>query len=72
MGGNVEVIYLENEFVVVCYHISRPETLPVTMPIGFISTDVKLIREISKMADEYINNISSYNKPNNLGLLKNL
>lgn len=72
MGGNVEVIYLENEFVVVCYHISRPETLPVTMPIGFISTDVKLIREISKMADEYINSISSYNKPNNLGLLKNL
>ncbi|MEZ9821181.1 hypothetical protein AB4238_11285 [Shewanella sp. 10N.286.45.A1] len=72
MGGSIEVLYLENEFVVVCYHISRPDSLPVTMPVGFISTDVRIIRQVSEMANDYIGNTTSYNKPNDLGLMKNL
>lgn len=72
INGCVEVLFLENEFVVVCYHISRPDFLPVTMPVGFISTDVKVISRVSELADEYINGTASYDKPNCLGLLKDL
>ncbi|CAG19996.1 hypothetical protein [Photobacterium profundum] len=72
MGGSVEVLFMENEFVVVCYHISRPDSLSVTMPVGFISTDAQVIRKVSELADEYISNTASFNTPNDLGLLKNL
>jgi len=31
LDGNVEIILLENHFDAVCYHISRQESVPVTL-----------------------------------------
>ncbi|EMW0832004.1 hypothetical protein AAEK53_004830 [Klebsiella aerogenes] len=72
MDGNVEVLYLENEFIVVFYHINFPESLPVTLPVGFITEDKKILNKISKLVEEYIDSSSSHDKPHNFGLLKNL
>ena len=72
MDGNVEVLYLENEFIVVFYHINFPESLPVTLPVGFITEDKKILNKISKLVEEYIDSASSHDKPHNFGLLKNL
>lgn len=72
LGGSVEVIVLEGTFAVVCYHVSRPETHPVSIPVGFITTDVKLINTISGIAYEYLDGSSSFNKMHNLGLLDKL
>ncbi|GAS61526.1 hypothetical protein ABUJ42_13970 [Salmonella enterica subsp. enterica serovar Chester] len=72
MDGNVEILYLEDEFVVVCYHINQPENLPVTLPVGFISTDINIIKHISQITDEYINSSTSHNNSHNFGLLRNL
>ncbi|EMJ6735305.1 TPA: hypothetical protein L9811_003586 [Klebsiella pneumoniae] len=72
MDGNVEVLYLEDEFIVVFYHINFPESLPVTLPVGFIVEDKKIIRKISKLVEEYIDSSSTHDKPHNFGLLKNL
>ncbi|GAL02468.1 hypothetical protein JCM19237_5361 [Photobacterium aphoticum] len=72
LGGGVEVIVLEGTFAVVCYHISRPETHPVSIPVGFITTDLKLINTISDIMCDYIDGSSSFNKMHNLGLLDKL
>jgi len=72
LDGNIEVILLPGEFVVVCYHVSWKEVLPVTMPVGFVSTDLKLIQKIEKITNQYIDGISSFDKPNNLGALEQI
>lgn len=72
LGGSVEVIVLEKTFAVVCYHVSRPETHPVSIPVGFITTDLKLINTISDITQDYIGGSSSFNKKHNLGLLDRL
>lgn len=72
LGGSVEVIVLDGTFAVVCYHISRPETHPVSIPVGFITTDLKLINRISDIAQDYLESSSSFNKKHNLGLLDKL
>lgn len=70
LDGNVEIILVENHFVVVCYHISRPESVPVSLPVGFISTDRSVVSKIQNIALEYIEGISSYDNPNVTGPLK--
>ncbi|ROR70448.1 hypothetical protein EDB59_1103 [Vibrio crassostreae] len=72
LGGSVEVVVLEETFAVVCYHVSRPETHPVSIPVGFITTDLKLISTISNIAQDYLDDSSSFNKRHNLGLLEKL
>lgn len=69
LGGNVEVLYLENTFVTVVYHISQPELLPVSMPVGFISNDPVTVREIGKLIEEYINGSQYFGTSNDYGLL---
>ncbi|MEZ8773593.1 hypothetical protein AB4453_19760 [Vibrio atlanticus] len=72
LGGSVEVIVLEGTFAVVCYHVSRPETHPVSIPVGFVTTNLKLINAISDIAFDYVDGSSSFNKKHNLGLLDKL
>ncbi|OUS04092.1 hypothetical protein A9Q81_06235 [Gammaproteobacteria bacterium 42_54_T18] len=72
LSGNVEVFVFSNEFAVINYHISRPEILPVSMPVGFITTDRALVSKINNVAQEYINGAQSHDKVNNLGLLSKL
>lgn len=69
LGGNVEVLHLADELVVVIYHFSLPETLPVTMPLGFISTDKATIKKFGQMMREYIDGSASFDKPNDCGYL---
>lgn len=70
LDGDVEIILVENHFVVVCYHISRPESAPVTLPVGFISTDQNVVGKVQKIVIEYVQGISSYDNPNVTGPLK--
>ena len=69
LGGDVEIIYLEDEIVVVNYHISKPDTLPVSFPIGFISTEKKVIKAIGGLVKEYVEGQASFDKPNDLGAI---
>ena len=69
LGGDVEVLYLENEIVAVNYHISKPDSLPVSLPLGFISTDKNIIKLIGRLVNEYIDGQYAYDKPNNLGAI---
>lgn len=70
--GNVEILLIENELVVVSYHVTDSERLPVTMPIGFFTKDQNTINHIGKVLDQYINGYASYNEPNNCGHLEKI
>jgi len=72
LDGNVEVLHLVDELVVVIYHFSLPETLPVTMPLGFISTDKATITKVGRLIREYIDGSSSFDRPNDYGYLKSI
>lgn len=72
LGGNVEVLHLADELIVVIYHFSLPETLPVTMPLGFISTDKATITKFGRIIREYIDGSASFDKPNDCGFLSNI
>ena len=72
MEGNVEILHLEEELVVVIYHFSQPEKLPLTMPIGFISTDQETVSKLGKLLLDFIDGTSSFDKPNDCGNLKNI
>ncbi len=54
LDGNVEVLHLEDELVVVIYHFTHPESLPVTLPLGFISTNKEMVSKIGKEVANYI------------------
>lgn len=72
LGGNVEVILFESEFVVVVYHASLPESYPVTLPVGFISTDQDVVSAVGKLVTEYVGGNSGFDRPNDCGLLSRL
>lgn len=67
--GNVEIIHLEGELVVVVYHFSKPEALPVSMPIGFISTNKAVVERVGKIARDYVDGSSSFDRPNDCGAI---
>ncbi len=69
LDGNVEVILVENSYVVVCYHVYKAESLPVTLPVGFISKNINIINSVQKIVFEYTKGISSFDKPNDIGPL---
>lgn len=69
LGGNVEVMHFEGEFVVVIYHIALPETYPVSLPLGFISTDQDVVFAVGQLVAAYINGTAGFDRPNDCGLL---
>lgn len=69
LDGNVEIIYLEEELVVVIYHLVQPDILPVTLPIGFISTDSTMVKKVGKLVLNYIEGSSSFDKPHDCGTI---
>ena len=48
------IILLPKNFVVVNYHFSIPNVLPVTLPIGFISTNIEIINDVQKEIEGFI------------------
>lgn len=67
LDGNVEILYLEDEVAVVIYHFTQPETLPITMPLGFITKNKELVMKLGKLVSGYINGSSAFDKPNDCG-----
>ena len=52
--GNIEIILLPKSFVAVNYHLSIPDLLPVTLPIGFVSTNIDTINDVQKQIEDFI------------------
>lgn len=69
LRGNVEVLYFESEFVVVVYHVSLPDAYPVSLPIGFVSTERQLVHSVGGLLKKYLDGNSRFDRPNNCGLL---
>lgn len=69
LGGNVEVMHFEGEFVVVVYHISLPDSYPVSLPIGFISADKDVVSSVGRLVTTYLEGSSGFERPNDCGLL---
>lgn len=72
LDGNVEILYLEDELAVVVYHFSQPELLPVTLPVGFISTNLGFVAHIGKILTQYLNDVAGFDKPNDCGFIRKL
>ena len=69
LGGNVEVMIFEGELVAVVYHMSLPETYPITLPLGFISEDQETVSAVGKLVKAYVQGSSGFDRPNDCGLL---
>ena len=54
LDGNTEILFLEDKFAVVCYH-AKLSSYPVTLPIGFMTTDIKRVNYIIRLAKNYLN-----------------
>ncbi|MBS0371270.1 MAG: hypothetical protein JSS57_18975 [Proteobacteria bacterium] len=69
LGGNVEVMHFEGEFVAVVYHVSLPDSYPVSLPIGFISADKDVVSSVGRLVTTYLEGSSAFERPNDCGLL---
>lgn len=72
LDGNIEILYLENAVAVVIYHFMQPETLPVTMPLGFMTTNKELVTKLGKLVKDYIKGSSAFEKPNDCGAIASI
>ena len=72
LDGNVEVLLYPERWAAVSYHVSRPESLPVTLPVGFITADPESVRVITGLVDDYIKSVVGFEDPRDLGLLRQL
>lgn len=77
LGGNTEILFLEDKFAVICYH-AKLANYPISVPLGFMTTQVDKIRSIIKLADNYLNstifsdNDTDASNQKDLGLLSKL
>lgn len=69
LGGNVEVMHFEGEFVGVVYHVSLRDSYPVSLPIGFISADKDVVSAVGRLVTAYVEGSSGFERPNDCGLL---
>ena len=54
LEGNTEILFLEDTFAVVCYHAKLAD-YPVTLPLGFMTTQTSEVKHIIKLAKDYLN-----------------
>lgn len=69
LGGNLEVLHFEGELAAVIYHMSLPQTYPVTLPFGFISADKDVVSLIGRLVKTYVQGSSGFDRPNDCGLI---
>ena len=55
LKGNTEVIVLEDTLAVVCYHVQLPDQYDVTLPVGFMTTDIEQVNHITTVTQSYLN-----------------
>lgn len=72
LGGNVEVLHFEGELVVVVYHVSLPDSYPVSFPVGFISADKDVVSSVARLVTTYLEGSSGFERPNDCGLLSSI
>lgn len=72
LDGNVEIMHFEKELVVVVYHMSLPNTYPVTLPLGFISADKEIVSSIGKLVKTYVQGNSGIDRTNDCGFILKL
>ncbi|MFG0674318.1 hypothetical protein [Delftia sp. WSY_7] len=68
LGGNVELLHFEDEFVAVVYHAALP-AYPVSLPFGFVSADKETVRSIGRLLNNYLDGRSGGDQPNDCGRL---
>ncbi len=72
LDGNVEILLIPGYMAVVCYHISRPDSLPVSLPVGYITTDKSKVRVVSSVVKEYVEGVVSFDNPRDLGAIEKI
>jgi hypothetical protein len=60
---------LEGTLVAVVYHMAIHDTFPVTVPVGFISTEKEIVSSIGRKTKAYIEGSTSFESPNDCGLI---
>ena len=72
LGGSVEVLHFEDEFVVVVYHVSLRDSYPVSFPLGFISAEKGVVSSVGRLVKAYIEGVSGFEQPNDCGLVSKM
>lgn len=72
LGGSVEVLHFEGEFVVVVYHVSLRDSYPVSFPVGFISAEKDVVSSIGRILKSYVEGASGFEQPNDCGLISRI
>ncbi len=72
LGGSVEVLYLEDEFVVVVYHFSLRDSYSVTFPVGFITSESNIMSTIGGLMNAYIAGTKGFEQPHDCGLISKI
>lgn len=67
LDGNTEILFLEDKFAVVCYH-AKLSSYPVTLPIGFLTTQKSTVKHIVELVEAYLSS-AQFNKIKDFGLL---
>lgn len=67
LGGSVEALFFEDEFVVVIYHVSSRDSYPVSFPVGFISAEKDVVSSVGKLVNAYVDGTSGFEQPNDCG-----
>lgn len=71
LDRNTEILFLEGKFAVVCYH-AKLSGYPVTLPLGFMTTQINQVKHISKIVNDYLSVANFHHKEeitNDFGLL---
>lgn len=67
LGGSVEALLFEDEFVVVVYHVSSRDSYPVSFPVGFISAEKDVVSSVGRLVNVYVGGASGFEQPNDCG-----
>lgn len=72
LGGSLEILYFEDEFVVVVYHVSLRDSYPVSFPVGFISAEKDVVSSVGQLVKAYIERTSGFEQTNDCGLISKI
>lgn len=72
LGGSVEVLHFEDEFVVVVYHVSLRDSYPVSVPVGFISAEKEFVSSVGRLVKAYVEGTLGFEQPHDCGLISKI